>query len=155
MYDFASILRYVEDRFALPRLSEYDRQAQSIAPDLELTQRPRAPLVLSERTCPPGAYATTTALAGRVVGVVDRADEHAILIHTGSSPDPATLMLGSQSVLQDATGRTITLQEIAYGDSIRATGVPSPDKALVYLSHHVSDIDSRFGLALRSLTGLP
>ena len=50
--DFTSIVRYIEDRFGLPRLSFYDRRATSIGRALDLNQRPLTPLVLRERTCP-------------------------------------------------------------------------------------------------------
>ncbi|MDQ2743564.1 MAG: hypothetical protein M3Z66_14905 [Chloroflexota bacterium] len=51
-YDFTSILRFIEDRFRLPRLSVYDRHAASIGQDLNIKQRPLPPLVLRRRTCP-------------------------------------------------------------------------------------------------------
>ena len=140
-YDFASILRYIEDRFGLPRLSTYDRQAQSIAPDLNLTQSPRAPLILHQRWCPPGAYATTTSLRGRVVQVINRADESAIVIRIAASSQPAKVVLGGQLMLWDAARQAITLQDFDAGDRVRATGVPSPDKALVYLGTRVQDLD--------------
>ena len=141
-YDFASILRYIEDRFGLPHLSTYDRQAQSIAPDLDVTQRPRAPLIRRERACPPGAYETTTSLRGRVIRVIDRTDEAAILLRIAVSFQPAKVVLGSQSVLLDRRGHTITLRNVHSGDEVRAVGVPSPDKALVYLGNRVEDLSA-------------
>lgn len=48
-YDFTSIVRYIEDRFGLPRLSSYDRHATSIGRALNLGQRPLAPLILPAR----------------------------------------------------------------------------------------------------------
>lgn len=52
-YDFNSILRYIEDRYHLGRLSSYDRNAVSIANDLNLAQESLPPLVLAQRRCPP------------------------------------------------------------------------------------------------------
>ncbi len=51
-YDVTSIVRYIEDRFGLSRLSAYDRRATSIARDLDLKQLPLAPLILRQRSCP-------------------------------------------------------------------------------------------------------
>jgi phospholipase C len=51
-YDFTSIVRYIEDRFGLPRLSIYDRRATSIGRAINLKQRPLAPLILRELRCP-------------------------------------------------------------------------------------------------------
>src|SRR5437588_12666747 len=45
-YDFASILRYIEDKHNLPHLSTYDRTAASIAADLDFTQQSIPPLIL-------------------------------------------------------------------------------------------------------------
>lgn len=52
-YDFNSILRYIEDRYHLARLSSFDRRAASIGRDLNPTQRPLPALVLPQRLCPP------------------------------------------------------------------------------------------------------
>jgi phospholipase C len=51
-YDFTSILRFIEDRYHLPRLSQYDRHAASIGRDLNVKQRPLPPLILRQRKCP-------------------------------------------------------------------------------------------------------
>jgi phospholipase C len=51
-YDCTSIVRYIEDRFGLLRLSFYDRRAISIGRALNLKQRPLAPLIVRERNCP-------------------------------------------------------------------------------------------------------
>jgi hypothetical protein len=151
-YDFASILRYIEDRFGLPRLSEYDRQANSIAPDLNPAQPPRPPLILHQRPCPPGAYATTTTLSGRIVRIINRPDEAAVLLHIAASPQPAKLVLSPQSALRDATGHAVTLNDLRSGDRIHATGVPTPDKALVYLGDVLVDLDLRL---VHDRRGLP
>lgn len=51
VYDFASILRFVENQFHLPRLSAYDAQATSIGRALDLQQKPLPPLVLPLQQC--------------------------------------------------------------------------------------------------------
>jgi phospholipase C len=52
-YDFTSILRFIEDRYGLPRLSWYDRHATSIQASLDLNQQPLPPLILPQQ--PPGS----------------------------------------------------------------------------------------------------
>jgi phospholipase C len=47
-YDFASVLRLIEDRFALAPLSERDRNATSIAGALDMSQPPNAPLLIGD-----------------------------------------------------------------------------------------------------------
>ncbi|HEY8686359.1 MAG TPA: alkaline phosphatase family protein [Chloroflexota bacterium] len=140
-YDFGSIVRYVEDKFNLPRMGEYDRAATSIAGSLNLTQQPIPPLTLDTRTCPPGAYLTTTALKGQVTGVINQPQQRAVFILTSTSPDPAKLVVAGQSVVQTKDGKTIGLQYIQKGDHVSAAGVPTPDKALVYLGNRITDTD--------------
>lgn len=141
-YDFGSIVRYVEDKFNLPRMAEYDTAATSIAGSLDTTQQPIPPLVLQTRTCPPGAYLTSTALKGRVTGVINQPEQRAVFILTSTSPDPAKLVVAGQSVVQTKGGQTIGLQFIQKGDHVSAAGVPTPDKALVYLGNRITDSDA-------------
>ena len=140
-YDFGSIVRYVEDKFNLPRMGEYDRAATSIAGSLDTSQPPIPPLVLQTRTCPPGAYLTSMPLSGRVTGVINRPEQRAVFILTSTSPDPAKLVVASQSVVQTSNRRTIGLRFIQKGDRVKAVGVPTPDKALVYLGNSITDSD--------------
>lgn len=142
-YDFSSILRYVEDKFGLPHLSEYDRRAASIGSDLDPSQKPLAPLVLRTRTCPPGAYFTAQSVHGTVAGVINSAAERAVLVRTRESADVEKLVLGGQSTVQSLDGHGIRLPDIQMGDEVDASAVPSPDKALVYLGNAVRDIDLR------------
>lgn len=51
-YDFNSILRYVEDKYHLAPLSQYDRQAASIGSDLNFAQSTLPALLLTPRYCP-------------------------------------------------------------------------------------------------------
>ena len=52
IYNFASILRFVEDTFHVPHLSSYDAQATSIGHAFNLQQPPLPPLVLPQQACP-------------------------------------------------------------------------------------------------------
>jgi len=140
-YDFASILRYIEDRFHLPQLSEYDSRATSIGADLDPSQKPIAPIVLPERTCPPGAHLTVQRLIGQVTEMVNRPEEQAVSIQTAETSDPTTLILSGQSALQTRRGATILLRDIRKGDLVSASGVPSPNRALVYLGRSIVDLD--------------
>ena len=143
-YDFASILRYVEDKFRLPYLSEYDHRARSIGGDLDFTQKPAAPLILPTRKCPPGAYARTTTLLGRINSIADRPEEHSVSIHISESPNPAKLVLAGTSVLTGIDGGPVQLGDLQVGDRVRASGVPSPNRALVYSGETIVDLDLRF-----------
>jgi phospholipase C len=140
-YDFASILRYIEDKYHLPQLSEYDKQARSIGNAFDLNQVPLAPLVLKQRTCPPGAYNRPTSLAATVTRVTVKQDLHAVYAKIAVSPDPVELVLSNKSTVLDNHGRPVTLHDLQPGDHIDAAAVPTPDKALVYLGSSIKDHD--------------
>jgi hypothetical protein len=142
LYDFASILRYVEDKFGLASVGSYDRVAHSIGDALDPTQQPLPPLILHTRTCPPGANLSSTALTGQVTGTINRPEQHAIFVHTALSPDAAKLVLTGQSVLQDMVGQPIPLSTIRRDDHVDADAVPSPNQALEYLGSRVQDLDA-------------
>jgi hypothetical protein len=50
--EFASVLRFMEETFALPNLGGADTIANDLQDAFNYTQTPLAPLVLSQRTCP-------------------------------------------------------------------------------------------------------
>jgi phospholipase C len=143
-YDFSSIIRYIEDRFELPRLGAYDTQATSIRDSLDFSQRPNPPLVLKTRTCPAGADFSQTTINGDVTRVINIPQEHAILVQTEETTDPEKLVFDWTAQLLSSGGKKIRLADIQVGDSVEAEGVPTPDKALVYLGRMVRDLDLRF-----------
>lgn len=55
MYDFSSVVRSMEDLFHLPRLTDFDRNANSLTGAFDFAQAPLAPVLLKERRCPAGA----------------------------------------------------------------------------------------------------
>lgn len=57
-YDFASVLKTMEETFGLSPLSTRDANDNDTFDSFDFTQSPRSPLVLKTRTCPPlGPYA--------------------------------------------------------------------------------------------------
>jgi phospholipase C len=52
-YEFASVLKFIEDRFGLPTLGDRDANANDMQDAFNFDQTPLSPLVLSQRTCPP------------------------------------------------------------------------------------------------------
>lgn len=51
-YDFRSIVKFVEEQFALPHEAKYDRSVNSLGGMLDTAQTPIKPLVLQPQTCP-------------------------------------------------------------------------------------------------------
>jgi phospholipase C len=59
-YEASSILKFVEERFGLPPLTQRDANANDTQDSFNWNQTPSAPLVLTPRTCPVSAAATVT-----------------------------------------------------------------------------------------------
>lgn len=151
-YDFASILRYIEDKYHLPRLAKFDAMADSIGADLNSRQRPAVPLLLKPRRCPPGADLATVAVVGRVRKVINSVRERAVVVRTSSSPDPSTVILSRRTPLQASDGTRITLPDIQARDHVRASAVTTPEAALVYRGIQLRDLDltsTRQGASVR------
>jgi len=51
-YEFSSFLKFAEERFDLPSLGQRDVIANDMLDSLNLSQKPLAPVILSQRTCP-------------------------------------------------------------------------------------------------------
>jgi len=140
-YDFASILRYIDEKYGLPLISGYVRSAASIAADFDFSQTPLAPLPLKSRECPPGADMQPTPVSGTVLHVINWTKERAIVVRIAATRNPATIVLSWQSTLEDSTSRKIRLTDIQPGDQVSSASVPTADSALVYLGSDVQDND--------------
>jgi phospholipase C len=59
VYEFSSLLKFVEERFGLAPLTDRDVNANDLLDSFDFTQPPLAPLILTERSCPFGAETIT------------------------------------------------------------------------------------------------
>jgi len=50
--EFSSVLKFIEDRFDLDRLTERDEKSNALFDAFDFDDRPRRPTILFERTCP-------------------------------------------------------------------------------------------------------
>jgi phospholipase C len=51
-YEFASVLKYAEETFGLPPLTQRDANANDIQDSFNYSQNPNQPLILTQRSCP-------------------------------------------------------------------------------------------------------
>lgn len=66
-YEFSSVLKFVEERFGLPFLTQRDANANDMTDSFDFTQSPLPPLVLQPRSCPiPAAWSVP--FGGQPVG---------------------------------------------------------------------------------------
>ncbi len=140
-YDFASLLRYIEDLYHLPALGTYDRRAASIGADLNVHQKPTRPLILPQRTCPRGAYKPITGLQGTVINISRTRAQTSILLKIRSSTAPARFVLRRRTILQSANHMRIMLGGLSIGDPVLAIGRASADRALQYDAHRIVDFN--------------
>lgn len=144
VYDFASILRYIEDRYNLPPLTNYDRSAANIGADLDTTQQPLPPLTLPLHTCPPGSNFQSQTITGTVTNVIDVTAEKAIEVKSAQTSDVSTVILSNTTGLIDSVHHPISLVDFSLKDAVQVSAVPSPNKALVYTGRNVTDNDLEY-----------
>jgi phospholipase C len=140
-YNFASILRYIEDRWHLGRLTYYDRHALSIAGDLNVHQTPLPPLLLHQRRCPAGAYSNVSTFQGTVLAVNITQAQQSLLLSINGTAAPLHFVMGPQTRIESANHHRITLRTIQRGDHVLAAGLSTPDKALQYRAQLIIDQD--------------
>jgi len=114
--EFDSFLRFIEDDYQLPSLTTRDANAASMLSSFDFKQKPLAPLVLKQRACPRGDYATSTLLTGRVIRTVVDHSLHSVMdAHRSQHRGHATLWSSLQTVRSsrpahdippDTTGRS-------------------------------------------------
>ncbi len=82
-YEFASVLKYVEETFGLPALTSRDAQANDMQDSFNYRQIPRQPLILNQRVCP--AASTTELTFGSVPVAVTSPIQLVTLSNWGTS----------------------------------------------------------------------
>jgi hypothetical protein len=92
---------------------------------------------------------TGATLQGPVTSVIDEPKLRAVNLRLPDTPDPARIVISNSTVMQGEDGTAIEVSDIQPGDTIVAKGVPTPDKALVYLGSSLTDDDLTAG----TLTG--
>src|SRR5262249_44762349 len=51
-YEFSSVLKFIEERFGLPPLTDRDSEANDMLDSFDFDQRSLPPLILEQRQCP-------------------------------------------------------------------------------------------------------
>lgn len=142
VYDFSSILKFIENRFGLPRLTRYDRRAESIGRSFSFHQKPDPPLMLKPRSCPAGAYQRFSNLLGRVLRVSDGATP-SLEVRLRRSSGKATIMIAPETVIQSGDGKAIRIDSFQEGDAVYVRAMPLPNVALTYKGVAVIDRNLR------------
>jgi phospholipase C len=151
-YDFSSILKFVEQRYSLPALTQYDAKSASIAGSFDFSNVPAAPLILKTRKCPPGAYQTASYLRGDISEIVAGVTP-SIRIHVHSTGGLVTVFLRPGTVVESTQGRPLALSDLQKGDVVLVRASALPNEALEYYAILVQDRnaspESSFGFVTR------
>jgi phospholipase C len=136
--EFDSFLRFVEDDFHLPSLTDRDKTATSMLSSFDFHQRPLSPLVLSPRKCPRNDFVTRTVLNGMVVRleVHDKLRTIVMRIKGGSL---VSIILGPSFNIRDAKDDSLKFTDLSVGDKVATNATPDPQRALVYTAFAVHD----------------
>jgi phospholipase C len=138
-YDFASILRYIENSFGLRPMAYYDQHARSIRPDLDYQQKPIKPVILKPAHCPAGAYSRTRGFFATVVSVLKGAKQSVLLVHTKRVRSPIEYVMPPTAPIQASDKKRIPLSALHRGDNVLAIGHPNANRALDYYGTKVID----------------
>jgi phospholipase C len=74
VYEFSSVVKFIEENFGLPFLTQHDQQANDTSDSFDFSQKPLAPLPLTLRACPVASttrtrYGTVTVGSSRTLPV--------------------------------------------------------------------------------------
>jgi len=129
-YDFTSLLRFAEQRFALDPLTTRDAQGPAMAASFDFSAAPSSPLVLRPSTCPLvlGVNINGNETGDRRANTVSLAGESTIVAIARGRPDLAlTLRLaGHRTVVRASAstrvlgrgGRPLSLDALQVGDTV-------------------------------------
>ncbi|GAC1633723.1 MAG: hypothetical protein NVS4B2_19760 [Chloroflexota bacterium] len=141
--EFDSILKFVEDTFSLPRLTDRDRTAHSLSSSFNLGQAPLPPLVLSPRACAAGTRNIRTAVTGTFIRLVKHTYGKDMLVRL-KGKEVVTLLLSPSVRLLGANSWHVHLSDLRVGDRISSPAKPDPQRALVYTTGLIHDLDLRY-----------
>jgi phospholipase C len=83
-YEFSSVLKFIEEDFGLPNLTQRDANANDITDAFDFTQNPRSPLILQDRNCPLRSTATAF-FGGQVVNTTS--DTQPVFLNNWTNAD--------------------------------------------------------------------
>jgi len=119
LYEFGSVLKFIEEDFGLPPMTERDAGANDTLDSFDFTQPPNPPLVLTPRQCPllsaPTAYFGTT--------VVTQSSTYAVVLYNQRN---TALTISGFSVTGDFTQTNGCPAQLKKGSSCKITVKFSP-----------------------------
>jgi phospholipase C len=138
--EFDSILKFIEQDYRLPALTNRDRNAASLLSSLDMSEPPLKSMVLPKRSCPASDRNIHTTVAGTYVHAVVHPYDREVLIRMKDG-NVVTLLLASSTSIKMKHLRATLLANYRVGDHLWAAARPDPQQALIYGAGAVHDVD--------------
>jgi hypothetical protein len=138
-YNFGSTLKFVEQRFGLASLAQYDRNTASIVDLFDFTQKPLPPLVLKARKCP--KLSITVNRPATMVSLHLSHGQYVILIRFKDGTVPSVFAPNSAKAV--FPGGLTSVANLAPGDSLFAQLMPDPTQAGYYRLSKIEDFNMK------------
>jgi len=137
--EFDSVLKFIEDNYHLPPLSDRDRNARSLTTSLNFKQRLLAPLILEQTTCSESDRKIKTSISGVYLKLTKHTYGREMLLRLNGS-NIATLLIGPSTSYR--MGKLpVRLSDFRVGDHLYIYARPDPSRALTYAAGTLDDLD--------------
>ena len=137
--EFDAILKFIEDNYHLPPLTDRDRRARSLISSLNFKQRPLPPLTLGMRTCSASARKIKTTVSGVYLKLINHKYDREMLLRL-SGNTIATLVIGPSTGFR-MNRIPVSLGDFRIGDHLFVIARPDPQRALTYAAGTLDDRD--------------
>jgi phospholipase C len=139
VYDFASILRFVEDEFHVAPLNHADASANILGSSLDYSQTPSGPQLLRQRRCPQSDYNPTRTIHGYVNHESTVGNLVMVGVTLLTSGTHVTIEAQHNTQVSMKTGALVPIADLGDGDYVTVAAQPTPDRALYYIAELISD----------------
>ena len=120
-YEFASVLKFIEERFGLPALGTRDANANDTTDSFNFNQKPLSPLILTPRQCPL-VSASTLNMGTAVKGVANTAITRRLDIYNSRTTALTIDSIASNDAEFSVTGQSCTpATDCSTGNAIYCT----------------------------------
>ena len=120
-YEFASVLKFIEERFGLPTLGTRDANANDTTDSFNFNQKPLSPVILTPRQCPL-VSASTVNMGTAVKGVASTAITRRLDIYNSRAASLTINSIASNDAEFSVTGQSCTpVTDCSTGNAIYCT----------------------------------
>jgi hypothetical protein len=139
--DFTSILKFIEQDFQLPSLTNMDRRAHSLVSSMNFNQKPLSPFVLATRTCPASDLNIHSTVDGTYLRLTHPPSGAEFELRLKEGNIATILVSHSTTLVQMRGSNRAELSDYRQGDRIFVNAIPDQQRALLYGAAVLHDLD--------------